>query len=75
MTTTAYAVAGLTCGHCVAAVTAEVTRIDGVSDVAVELVSGGVSTLTVTTAEAPVDPVALAAALDEAGDYRLAEQP
>jgi copper chaperone CopZ len=75
MTTTTYAVVGLTCGHCVAAVTEEVSRIDGVRGVEVDLVPGGVSTLTVTSEPAPVDDAELAAALDEAGDYRLAERP
>ena len=74
MTTAAYAVTGLTCGHCVAAVTEEVGRIDGVERVTVELVADGVSTLTVTSATA-VDGSALAAALDEAGDYRLLDLP
>jgi copper chaperone len=58
---------GMTCGHCVAAVTEEVGAITGVTDVAVELVSGRVtvgSGREVTVAE-------VSAAIDEAG-YELA---
>lgn len=66
-----YAVTGMTCGHCASAVTSELTALDGVTDVHVDLVAGGTSTVTVTSthhlAEAQVT-----AALDEAGDYRLA---
>jgi len=71
MSTTTHGLTGLTCGHCVNAVTEEVSEIDGVTDVEVELVAGGTSTLTIT-AEGEVPADALAAAIDEAGDYRLA---
>jgi copper chaperone len=60
-------VTGMTCGHCVSAVTEEVGAIAGVTHVAVDLVSGRVtvgSGREVTTAE-------VAAAVDEAG-YELA---
>jgi copper chaperone len=66
MTTTTLPVSGMTCGHCVQAVTTELTALRGVSDVAVELVSGGVSTVTVTS-EAPLDDDAVRAAVEEAG--------
>lgn len=68
--TTRYDVLGLTCGHCVGAVTEEILALPGVSGVDVDLVTGGTSTVTVTSNE-PVLDAALAAALDEAGDYRL----
>jgi copper chaperone len=71
MTTTMYAVAGMTCEHCVHAVTEELTSLGGVFEVNVELVPGGQSTVTVTS-EAPLPEQAVSAALDEAGDYRLA---
>jgi copper chaperone len=70
MTATTYAVTGLTCEHCVTAVSEELTRLDGVSAVSVELVPGGRSAVTVTSA-APLPADAIAAALDEAGDYSL----
>jgi len=71
MTTTTYAVTGMTCEHCVHAVTEELSGLDGVSQVSVDLVPEGASTVTVTS-EAEVPEQAVAAALDEAGDYRLA---
>ncbi len=65
--TTHYMVVGMTCEHCVASVTEEVSEIDGVTGVAVDLPSGG---LDVTGAGA-VDRDAVRAAVEEAG-YRLA---
>lgn len=57
----------MTCGHCVKAVTEEVSAIDGVDAVEVDLDSGRV------TVTAAVDPTReqMAAAVDEAG-YTLA---
>ncbi|GAA1808716.1 heavy-metal-associated domain-containing protein [Planosporangium flavigriseum] len=66
MATTTYTVSGMTCGHCVNAVTEELSQLDGVTDVRVDLASGAV---TVTSA-APLDDTAVAAAVDEAG-YQL----
>ena len=64
MTTTAtYTVSGMTCGHCVAAVREEVGKVDGVTGVEVELATGTVT----VAADGPVDPAAIAAAVDEAG--------
>lgn len=70
MSTQTVAVQGMTCGHCVKAVTDEVSAIPGVTDVAVDLVNGGTSTVTITAAE-PVSDEAIAAAIDEAG-YTIA---
>jgi copper chaperone len=63
MSTATYTVAGMTCGHCVRAVTEEVTAIPGVTDVQVDLASGVVT----VTSETPVDQSAVKAAADEAG--------
>ena len=71
MTTTTYPVLGMTCEHCVAAVTEELTALGGVDRVEVALDAGGTSTVTVVS-EAPLADDRVAAALDEAGDYRLA---
>jgi copper chaperone CopZ len=71
MTSATYQVTGMTCEHCVHAVTSELKNLGGVSDVAVDLVPGGRSAVTVTS-DAPLPAQAVAAALDEAGDYRLA---
>jgi copper chaperone len=70
-TTTTVQVTGMTCAHCVAAVTGELEALDGVSDVSVALNAGGVTPVTVTSTR-PLPPEAIAAAVDEAG-YELAE--
>ena len=64
--TTTLPISGMTCGHCVSAVTQELTQLDGVQDVAVELVPDGTSRVTVTSA-APLDDAVVRAAIDEAG--------
>jgi copper chaperone CopZ len=66
MTTQSFAVRGMTCDHCVQAVTAELRKLPGVSDVRVDLES---ATATVDSA-AVLDRAAVAAAIDEAG-YEL----
>ena len=65
-TTARYGVEGMTCGHCVGAVREELSALDGVRSVDVDLVPGGTSTVTVTST-APLDPGAVRAAVDEAG--------
>ncbi|WP_182112502.1 MULTISPECIES: heavy-metal-associated domain-containing protein [unclassified Actinotalea] len=65
-TTTTIGVQGMTCGHCVSAVDEELRTLPGVTDVAVELVSGGTSQVTITSDAAPSDD-AVAAAVAEAG--------
>lgn len=66
-----YRVLGMTCGHCAAAVASEISNLSGVRDVAVDVVDGGTSTVTVVS-DAPLPETDIAAALQEAGDYRLA---
>jgi copper chaperone len=65
-----YAVTGMTCDHCVKAVTEEVSALDGVTSVDVVLVTDGPSEVTVTS-DAALDRSAVAEAVDEAG-YELA---
>ena len=48
MTSVTYRVTGMTCEHCVCAVSGELRALDGASDVAVDLVFGGASAVTVT---------------------------
>ena len=67
MSTSNYTVVGMTCGHCVSAVTDEVSQLAGVTAVDVDLASGG---LTVTS-DGPVDESAVRAAVEEAG-YEVA---
>jgi copper chaperone CopZ len=57
-----YVVAGMTCDHCTVAVTEEVTKVAGVSAVAVDL-----ATKLVQVHGTRVDDAAVVAAIDEAG--------
>jgi copper chaperone len=61
-----YTVTGMTCAHCMRSVTEEITAIDGVIDVAVDLTSGSVA----VTSEHPLDETRVRAAVEEAG-YEL----
>ena len=61
-----YTVSGMTCAHCVMSVTEEITAIDGVTDVAVDLPSGAVA----VTSDHPLDEGQVRAAVEEAG-YEL----
>ena len=70
MTTTDYTVSGMTCEHCISAVTAELTALPGVLKVVVDLVSGGNSTVTVRST-VPLAEHSVRDAVDEAG-YVLA---
>jgi copper chaperone CopZ len=70
VTTQTYRVTGMTCGHCVAAVTEEIEELDGVTDVSIDLVAGGTTPVTVTS-DRPLDDDVVSAAIDEAG-YTLA---
>ncbi|KOX05546.1 heavy-metal-associated domain-containing protein [Micromonospora profundi] len=68
MVSTTYQVKGMTCGHCVSAVSSEVGAIAGVHDVQVDLASGQVT----VSSEQPVAVEDIRAAVDEAG-YDLVE--
>jgi copper chaperone CopZ len=72
MSTQTFKVDGLTCGHCAHAVTSELTALDGVTEVNVDLVAGGTSTVTVVAAQELTDEQ-VSAALDEAGSYTLVD--
>jgi len=61
MTTTTYDVKGMTCGHCVRSVTEEISDVEGVSAVEVDLEAG----TAVVTGDAAAD--AVQAAVVEAG--------
>lgn len=67
MTTQTYTVTGMTCQHCVNAVTEELSGIEGVTGVDVDLTSGRVT----VTSHSAVDETSVAEAIDEAG-YELA---
>ncbi|MFJ9788053.1 heavy-metal-associated domain-containing protein [Streptomyces globosus] len=68
-TTTVYRVAGMTCGHCEGAVTAELSALPGVASVKAVAATGEVTVVS----EAPLAEEDVRAAVDEAG-YELAGQ-
>ena len=68
MTTATYNVKGMTCGHCVSAVTEEITKIEGVNAVDIDLPTGNVT----VTSESPLGDDTVRAAVDEAG-YELVQ--
>lgn len=64
---------GMTCSHCVMSVQEEITAIDGVESVSVDLNAGGTSRVTIRSG-APIDAARVRAAVEEAG-YVLAGTP
>jgi len=72
--TTDYLVSGMTCGHCVASVTEEISGLEGVESVSVDLNAGGTSRVTVASAR-PLELASVAAAVDEAGYALVDEAP
>jgi copper chaperone len=62
MSTATYNVDGMSCDHCVRAITEEVNKIDEISEVNVDLAGK-----TVTVTGDTVDDAAVRAAIDEAG--------
>lgn len=63
-----FRVTGMTCGHCVTSVTNELSALNGVHNVEVNLESGEVR----VTSDTLIDQQVIAAAITEAG-YELAE--
>lgn len=57
---------GLTCNHCALSVTEEVSEVEGVESVVVDVVKDGESTVTIEHTE-PVSDTAINAAIAEAG--------
>ena len=63
MTSTAYTVRGMTCDHCAGSVTAEVTKILGVTRVEVDVKAGRLT----VQADQPVSDADVTEAVEEAG--------
>ncbi|MGF7119869.1 heavy-metal-associated domain-containing protein [Rhodococcus sp. TAF43] len=63
-----YIVKGMTCQHCAAAVAEEISELSGVTEVDVDVASGRV----VVRSDSPMDTIAVAAAVSEAG-YELVQ--
>ncbi len=59
-------VEGMTCSHCIASVTQELSALDGVHEVGVELNPSGASTVIILSIE-KLDADRVRAAIDEAG--------
>lgn len=62
-TTSTFQVQGMSCGHCVTSVQSEVSAVEGVTAVDVDLTTGQVT----VTSETAIDPNAVSAAVEEAG--------
>lgn len=69
-----YLVDGMTCSHCVASVTEEVSAVDGVDSVSVNLNVGGASRIMVVSSK-PVPLDDIRAAVTEAGYSLVTAQP
>ena len=63
MSESTYTVTGMTCDHCVGAVTTELTALPGVTEVDADLATGRVRVLS----DAPLDTAAVRDAVEEAG--------
>ncbi len=63
MTSATYKVSGMTCDHCVRAVTTELIMLPGVRSVDIDLGEGAVT----VTSDDPLDPEVVREAIDEAG--------
>ena len=61
--TTTLTVSGMTCSHCVAAVTSELSKLDRVTRIQIDLATGSVTVVS----DRPLDPAAMMAAVERAG--------
>jgi copper chaperone len=61
--TTTLTVTGMTCSHCVAAVTSELSKLDQVTRVQIDLVTG----LVTVDSDQPADLATMTAAVERAG--------
>ena len=72
-TTTTISVSGMTCGHCVSAVSEELEALEGVEAVNVDLNAGGISTVTITSSK-ELPPSDIGEAVAEAGYLVVANE-
>ena len=73
MIKTNVSVAGMTCGHCVSSVSEELEGLAGVENVHVDLNSGGISTVTITSTK-ELSPSEIGEAVAEAGYLVVANE-
>jgi copper chaperone CopZ len=72
-TTTTVSVSGMTCGHCVSAVSEELESLAGVEAIDIELNAGGISTVTITSTK-ELSPSEIGEAVAEAGYLVVANE-
>lgn len=66
-------VSGMTCGHCVSAVSEELEALSGVEEIEIDLNAGGISTVTITSTE-KLSPSEIGEAVAEAGYLVVANE-
>ncbi len=66
-------VSGMTCGHCVSAVSEELEALAGVEKIDVDLNAGGISTVTITSS-GPLSSSEIGEAVAEAGYLVVANE-
>lgn len=66
-------VSGMTCGHCVSAVSEEIESLAGVESVEIDLNAGGISTVTITSTQ-ELSPSEVGEAVAEAGYLVVANE-
>ncbi|MFE4542814.1 heavy-metal-associated domain-containing protein [Arthrobacter sp. NPDC056727] len=66
-------VSGMTCGHCVSAVSEELEALAGVEEIEIDLNAGGISTVTITSTE-KLSPSEIGEAVAEAGYLVVANE-
>ena len=66
-------VSGMTCGHCVSAVSEELEALSGVEEIEIDLHAGGISTVTITSTE-KLSPSEIGEAVAEAGYLVVANE-
>lgn len=66
-------VSGMTCGHCVSAVSEEIEALDGVEEIDIDLNSGGLSKVTITSTK-ELAPSEIGEAVAEAGYLMVGDE-
>ena len=66
-------VSGMTCGHCVSAVSEELEALAGVEEIEIDLNAGGISTVTITSTQ-KLSPSEIGEAVAEAGYLVVANE-
>ncbi|MFC9353697.1 heavy-metal-associated domain-containing protein [Arthrobacter sp. NPDC057013] len=70
---TKVSVSGMTCGHCVSAVTEELEALAGVEEIDIDLKAGGITTVTITSTQ-QLSPSEIGEAVAEAGYLVVANE-